>query len=96
MRRIELKVVEDINAVFIDSQNTGLQYTKAEMNAMLDDLLSSSRSGRTRDDVLAELVGRTLGAAQKKWRLTEGAPTSEEVQEIVRVVGKSIKKGWFG
>ena len=49
MRKIELQTVEDINVVCIDGQPTSLQYTKDDMNFMLDDLAASfpSRAGTT-------------------------------------------------
>ena len=93
MRAIEVKKVEDIHAVWVAGEYTGLQYTKAEMNLMLDDLASNSRSGNSRNDILAELIQRTLARADKYFE--DGPLTPDEIREIIRLVAKSCKRGWF-
>jgi hypothetical protein len=58
MRKIEVRTVEDINVMYVDGEPTTIQYTKDDMNFMLDDLATSLPS-RSRDDILAEFIGRT-------------------------------------
>jgi hypothetical protein len=90
MRKIELQTVEGINVVCIDGEPTSLQYTKDDMNFMLDDLAASypSRSG---DDILAELIGRSCS----KVSLPGGPLTDDELKKAINLVRKSCKTGWF-
>jgi hypothetical protein len=91
MRKIELKNVDDLYAVWVDDEGTGVDYSKTEMNLMLDDLVATYQSTRSRDDLLAELIQKTLNGAGR--RFVDGPLTPDEVAEIVRLVGKSVKNG---
>ena len=90
MRKIELRTVEGINVVCIDGEPTSLQYTKDDMNFMLDDLAASYPS-RSRDDILAELIGRSCS----KVSLPGGPLTDDELKKAINLVRKSCKTGWF-
>lgn len=91
MRAIEVRKVEDIHAVWVADEYTGLQFTKTELNLMLDDLMASYRSTRTREDLLSELVQKSLVRAARSFE--EGPLTPEEVKEVIRLVGKSCGRG---
>ena len=90
MRTIELREVEGIHVVLVDGEAIGLDYTKETMNAMLDDL-ETDYPGRSRDDILSELVARTAS----KRRLADGPLSELELIYLVKLVRKSIKRGWF-
>lgn len=90
MRKIELQTVEGINVVCIDGEPTSLQYTKDDMNFMLDDLAVSYPS-RSRDDILAELIRRACSKAN----LPDGPLTDDELKKAINLVRKSCKTGWF-
>jgi hypothetical protein len=90
MRKIELQTVEGINVVCIDGEPTSLQYTKDDMNFMLDDLAASYPS-RTRSEMLAELIER----ACSKTNLPDGPLTGDELKKAISLVSKSCKTGWF-
>jgi hypothetical protein len=60
------------------------------MNFMLDDLAASYPS-RSRDDILAELIGR----ACSKTNLPDGPLTDDELKKAINLVRKSCKTGWF-
>jgi hypothetical protein len=90
MRKIELQTLEDIHVVCIDGEPTSLQYTKDDMNFMLDDLAASYPS-RGRDDILAELIQRACA----KTNLPGGPLTDEELKKAINLVRKSCKTGWF-
>jgi len=101
MRTIEVRTIdEDINALYVDDEFTGLQYTKRDINLMIDDLLATQSSlpasaRRSRDELLTELVQRTLANCVSNQPLRNGSLTSDELREAVRLVAKSCKKGWF-
>jgi len=101
MRTIEVRTIDgDINALYVDDQFTGLQYTKRDINLMIDDLLATQSSlptsvRRSRDELLTELVQRTLANCVSNRPLRNGSLTSDELREAVRLVAKSCKKGWF-
>ena len=100
MRKMELRTVDgDIKALHAGGEYTGLNFTKRDVNAMVDDLVAtSSLSGtkpRSRVDLMEELVTRTLARCAESHPLTEGPLTPEELREAIRLVGKSCKKGWF-
>ena len=90
MRKIELQTVEDINVLYVDGEPTSLQYTKSDMNVMLDDLAASFPS-RSRNDILTELVQRSSAKAN----LPDGPLTGDELKKAVNLVSKSCKTGWF-
>lgn len=98
MRKIELRTLDgDIQGLFVDGEYAGLNYTKKDMNAMLDDLAATSALSkpRSRGDLMAELVTRTLAKCHESHALPEGPLTPGEVSEVIRRVEKSCKKGWF-
>ena len=100
MRNIEIRTVdEDIKALYVDDEYTGLVYTKDEINAMLDDLIatqaSSSNIARSRSELLTELVTKSLASCYSDYPLDGGPLTPDELKEAARIVGKSCKKGWF-
>jgi hypothetical protein len=90
MRKIELRTVEDIHVLYVDGEPTSLQYTKNDMNFMLDDLALSFPS-RSRDDILTELIQRSSAKAN----LMDGPLTGDELKTAVNLVRKSCKTGWF-
>jgi hypothetical protein len=90
MRKIELQTVEDIHVLYVDGEPTSLQYTKDDMNFMLDDLALSFPS-KSRDDILTELVQRSSAKAN----LLDGPLTGDELRTAVKLVRKSCKTGWF-
>lgn len=93
MRNIEIRTVEDIKVVFVDDENTGLDYTKKDINEMLDDLMTTS--ARSRNDLLTELITKSMARTYSSHPLEDGPLTPDELSEVIRVVGKSCKKGWF-
>lgn len=100
MRNIEIRTVDDdIKGVYVDDEYAGLYYTKNEINAMLDDLMAtqalSSKTARSRSDLLTELVTRSLADCYSDYPLEGGPLTPDELNEAARRVGKSCKKGWF-
>ena len=100
MRKMELRTVDgDIKALHVDGDYSGLNFTKRDVNAMLDDLAATSSSSgakpRSRGDLMAELVTRTLARCGESHPLTDGPLTPEELREAIRLVEKSCKKGWF-
>jgi hypothetical protein len=99
MRRIELWTVEDINVLTVDGKNIGFDFTKAETNLMLDDLVATQKSlasgRRSRDELLRELVTKTLEHCYARCPLDGGRLTAEETSEAIRLVAKACKKGWF-
>lgn len=90
MRKIELQTVEDIHVLYVDGEPTNIQYTKDDMNFMLDDLALSFPS-RSRDDILTELIQRS----SEKANLLDGPLTGDELKTAVKLVRKSCKTGWF-
>lgn len=90
MRSITLKSVEDIHAVWVGEDYTGLQYTKDEMNAMLDDLVRSYKSTKSRQEILTTLIQKSLARAARDFE--DGPLTPAEIAEIVRLVEKSCKR----
>jgi hypothetical protein len=90
MRKIELRTVEDINVVYVNGEPTNIQYTKNDMNFMLDDLAVSFPS-RSRNDILTELIQKTSAKAN----LLDGPLTGDELKTAVKLVSKSCKTGWF-
>lgn len=87
MRKIEL---QDINVLYVDGEPTNIQYTKDDMNFMLDDVALSFPS-RSRDDILTELIQRSSAKAN----LLDGPLTGDELKTAVGLVRKSCKTGWF-
>jgi|ERR1043165_1646491 hypothetical protein len=98
MRKIEIRDLEGIKVIYADAEYTGLNYTKDELNAMLDDLVDTGllSKPRSRSDLLTELLTRTLDRCDLDHALEEGPLTPEEIREVTRIVAKSIKKGWLG
>jgi hypothetical protein len=90
MRKIELQTVEDIHVLYVDGDPTNIQYTKDDMNFMLDDL-ALSFPARSRDDILTELIERSSAKAN----LLDGPFTADELKTAVKLVRKSCKSGWF-
>lgn len=74
MRKIELRVIEGINVVYADGEHTSIQYTKNDINFMLDDLATSFPS-RSRNDLLTDLIQRTAA----KSNLEGGPLTGDEL-----------------
>lgn len=100
MRKIEIRTIDkDIKLVYVDDEYTGLNYLKRDMNAMLDELVrtqAATLSGtRSRSELLAELVSRSLSRCNDTNPLAGGPLTPEELAEAARLVGKSCKRGWF-
>lgn len=100
MRKVEVRTIdEDIKVVYVEDEYTGLNYTKNDINAMLDDLLAtqvlSSKTARSRSDLLTELITKTVASCYPNNPLDGGPLKPDELSEVIRVVSKSCKKGWF-
>jgi hypothetical protein len=101
MRKIEVRTIDnDIKGVFVDDEFTGFNFTKAETNLMLDDLITTQASARitpkrSRTDLIAELVSKTLDRCYASHPLQGGPLAGNELAAAVSLVAKSCKKGWF-
>lgn len=103
MRKIQVRIIDkDINGLFVGNEYTGLEYTKKDMGLMVDDLLATYKSlslassaTKNRDEILTELIQKTLVRCYSSRPLEGGPLTPEEVREAVRIVQKSCRKGWF-
>jgi hypothetical protein len=97
MRKIELRIMDkDLNLIYVNDEFTGMSYLKKDLNAMLDELTRSPYNTRSRDSLLAELLTKSMSKYYASYPLDDGPLTREELDEVIRIVGKSIKKGWFG
>lgn len=100
MRKMDLRTVDgDIKALHVGGEYSGLNFTKRDVNAMVDDLMATSSlpggKPRSRGDLMAELVTRTLARCGEGHPLPGGPLTPEELREAIRLVEKSCRKGWF-
>jgi|SRR5581483_82558 len=101
MRKIEVRTIDnDIKGVFVDDEFTGFNFTKAETNLMLDDLITTQASAgiapkRGRTDLITELVSKTLDRCYASRPLQGGPLAANELAAAVSLVAKSCKKGWF-
>jgi hypothetical protein len=101
MRQIEVRTIdEDIKGVFVEGEFTGFSFTKAQTNLMLDDLIATQASARitpkrSRNELMTELVSKTLGRCYAGRPLEGGQLKADELAAAVSLVTKSCKKGWF-
>lgn len=101
MRQVEVRTIDaDIEGVFVDGEFTGFSFTKAEANLMLDDLMTTQASARItpkrgRNEMMTELVNKTLGRCYAGRPLEGGPLAGTELAMAVSLVAKSCKKGWF-
>ena len=101
MRKIEVRTIDDdIKGVFVNGEFTGFNFTKVETNLMLDDLITTQASARStpkrsRDDLIAELVSKTLDRCHASRPLEGGPLAGHELAAAVSLVAKACKKGWF-
>ena len=101
MRQIEVRTVdEDIKGVFVDGEFTGFSFTKVQTNLMLDDLIATQASTRitpkrSRNDLITELVSKTLSRCYAGRPLEGGPLEGSELALAISLVTKSCKKGWF-
>jgi hypothetical protein len=102
MRQIELRTIDDdIKAVFVDGEFTGFSFTKTETNLMLDELVATQASSRvtpkrSRNELLAELISKTLDRCHDSRPLDGGPLVGNELTSAISLVTKACKKGWFG
>lgn len=100
MRSVNLQVIDgDLQGLFVDDTYTGLEFTKADINYMLDDLIATQREHnapeRSRSNILAELVAKTLARCEQSHPLPDGPMTDHERNYAVLLVAKACKRGWF-
>jgi hypothetical protein len=101
MRQIEVRTIdEDIKGVFVDGEFTGFSFTKVETNLMLDDLIATQATARimpkrSRNELITELVSRTLNRCYADRPLEGGPLLANELAVAISLVTKSCKKGWF-
>jgi hypothetical protein len=101
MRQIEVRTIDDdIAGVFVDGEFTGFSFTKAQTNLMLDDLIATQASSgitpkRSRNELIAQLVSKTLDRCHASRPLENGPLVGNELAMAVSLVTKSCKKGWF-
>jgi hypothetical protein len=101
MRQVEVRTIDgDIKAVFVDGEYTGFSFTKVQTNLMLDDLIATQASARitprrSRNDLITELVSKTLGRCYAGHPLEGGPLQGNELAVAISLVTKSCKKGWF-
>lgn len=101
MRKIKVQTIDDdIKGIFVDGEFTGFSFTKIETNLMLDDLIATQASARitpkrSRDELIIELVRKTLDRCYASRPLEGGPLMGNEFAEAVSLVTKSCKKGWF-
>ena len=102
MRQIELRTIDDdIKAVFVDGEFTGFSFTKVDTNLMLDELVVTQASSRvtpkrSRNELLAELVTKTLDRCYHSHPPDGGPLVGNELASVISLVTKACKKGWFG
>jgi hypothetical protein len=102
MRQIELRTIDDdIKAIFVDGEFTGFSFTKTDTNLMLDELLATQASSRvtpkrSRNELLAELIGKTLDRCYHSHPTDGGPLVGNELASAISLVTKACKKGWFG
>jgi hypothetical protein len=99
MRKIEIRILEGIYLLYVDDEYTGIEYTKRDMNAMLDDLEAtyalSDKAVIGRNGLMADLIARSLRRCYSNRPLEDGPLTPDELTEALRLIKKSIKRGWF-
>jgi hypothetical protein len=101
MRQVEVRTIdEDIKAVFVGGEYTGFNFTKAQTNLMLDDLIATQASARitprrSRNDLIMELVSKTLSRCYADHPLEGGPLQGDELAVAISLVAKSCKTGWF-
>ena len=102
MRQIEVRTIDDdIKGVFVDGEFTGFSFTKIETNLMLDELAATQASSRvtpkrSRNELLAELISKTLDRCYRSHPPDGGPLAGNELASAISLVTKACKKGWFG
>jgi hypothetical protein len=102
MRQIEVRTIDDnIKGVFVDGEFTGFSFTKTDTNLMLDELVATQASSRVtpkrnRNELLAELIGKTLDRCYHSHQPDGGPLVGNELASAISLVTKACKKGWFG
>lgn len=101
MRKVELRTIDgDLRGLFVQGDFTGLSFTKKDINLMLDDLMSTQARTRavpkrTRSELLAELVTKSLERCYRNYPLEGGPLQSPELLVAASLVAASCKKSWF-
>jgi hypothetical protein len=101
MRQIEVRTVDqDLKGLFVQGDFTGLSFTKKDINLILDELIATqTRTGaapkRTRNELLTELVMRSLDRCYRTHPLDGGPLQHPELSTAASLVAAACRKGWF-
>ena len=101
MRQIEVRTVDqDLKGLFVQGDFTGLSFTKKDINPMVDELIATqTRTGavpkRTRNELLTELVMKSLDRCYRTHPLDGGPLQHPELSTAASLVAAACRKGWF-